>query len=172
MFKTEKMVKANFIIHDKYEDFVSKELLKTGIIHFTGISRTIISEDNLNMISFDIPLNLAIDLRKKIDSFLLSVNYSQIKINEDYINDFKAFDIKEIEDKVNQYSTENQYLKDKQKNLQHEIIRLEELLRYLENNSSIEVTIDIKKQFQYLGVKQGKIQNYTVDLFKNESVFL
>ena len=133
-----KMNLMSAVVLDEVSDAVAKELLRAGLLDFISISK-IINTENLNLEQHrEDELTRIKDLRKKID---ILYNQAEIKTPAGeilQIEQMHELNISTIEKQLNDLNRKVQQLREKQKKLNQEKLKKQEIIEYFQNSKSSE----------------------------------
>ena len=156
MFTT-KMCHLTAVVLDEDVDSVTKELLKEGVLHFIKV--TDVSDDigsHVTNASPKVSQTKISETRKRIETFFNIINHTSTDIKELDVSKLTYVNIEESNSVLDELAVDIQKIRNKQKNFQQEIHKLEEIRRQLDLFSGLE-NIDLTERYMFLSIKVGTI---------------
>ena len=164
MMFTTKMCQLAAIVLDQDADNVTKELLKQGVLHFVKVTE--VEEDAKSMISSVSPKvsqSKIQDTRKRIETFFNLINYSPVDIKELDIAKLNPVNLEESNGELDIVAAKLQKIRDRQKGIQKEIHKLEEIDRQLDLFSDLGTSLEERDKYSFLSIVTGKIESEKED---------
>lgn len=164
MFSTRmKLLYAVILDHDA--ESVSKELLNKGLLHFVKTS-TLSGEENAGTTEVypEADLEKLAKIRKRLESFL-----GQVKVDAGRELDIRKLgpvNIENIEKTVDELALKIEGIREKQKQIQQEIMKTLEIKRQLDLDSPSPDLI--KTDYSYLKLRLGSLSDDKVPIVQNE----
>lgn len=158
MMFTTKMCQLAAVVLEQDADNVTKELLKQGVLHFVKVTE--VADDSGNYLANvlpKIPQSKIADTRKRIDSFFNIVEHNPVDVKDLDVSKLSPVDIEECNNELDLVASGLQKMRDKQKSIQQEIHKLEEIKRQLALFDTLDENIESGKKYAYLSILTGKI---------------
>ena len=159
MMFTTKMCQLAAIVLDQDADNVTKELLKQGVLHFVKVTE--VEEDAKSMITSVSPRvsqSKIQDTRKRIETFFNLIDYSPVDIKELDISKLNPVNLEDSNGELDIVASKLQKIRDKQKGIQKEIHKLEEIDRQLNLFSDLGTSLEGREKYSFLSIITGKIE--------------
>ena len=167
MFTTE-MIQLFAVVLGRDSDRVSEALLREGIMQFIDISEVETEKsDNFSAARPKTSLMEISDLRKRIEGFLYTGNIVPSAPKETDLVNRKSVDIEKEKSHLDKIAGERDSLRERQRTLQQEIMKLEDILRQVDRYGLglAEVTLPAKHSF--IAVQIGKLPASNVEQLEN-----
>jgi len=152
------MVRILAAVLDHDVDKVSSELLKLGVMHFINITE--VKREWSNLLSgVDVQNALArtTEIKKRIESILRQVgDLPEVPQNID-LSGRSPLNLDEEEKRVDAIMEELSQIREKQRLIQQEINRVEDIKRQLQNYGIDLSGVNISSPFSFISIKLGKI---------------
>ncbi len=164
MMFTTKMCQLAAIVLEQDTDNVTKELLRQGVLHFVRITE--VEEDTksiLTSVSPKVSQSRIGDTRKRIETFFNLINYSPVDIKELDITKLTPVNLEESNNDLDVMASKLQKIRDKQKGVQQEIHKLEEIDRQLDLFSDLGSSLEDRDKYSFLSIKTGKVESVKED---------
>ncbi len=167
MFTT-KMCQLAAIVLEQDVDNVTKELLKQGVLHFVKVTEVAENSGNyLANVSPKVPQSKIADTRRRIDSFFNIVEHNPVDVKDLDVSKLSPVDIEECNNELDSVASGLQKMRDKQKNIQQEIHKLEEIKRQLALFDSLGENIETGNKYAFLSIQTGKLHYSKEEEFIN-----
>ena len=167
MFTT-KMCQLAAIVLEQDVDNVTKELLKQGVLHFVKVTEVAENSGNyLANVSPKVPQSKIADTRRRIDSFFTIVDHNPVDVKDLDVSKLSPVDIEECNNELDSVASGLQKMRDKQKNIQQEIHKLEEIKRQLALFDSLGENIETGNKYAFLSIQTGKLHSSREEEFIN-----
>jgi V/A-type H+-transporting ATPase subunit I len=169
MMFTAKMKYVTAVVLDKDVEAVTKELLADGVLHFVHITEVSSGLKNkVQNVTPHISLTRIAELKKRIESFLSMIGILPEKEKILDISQLSAVDLEQSEKEIDQLSGAIQSIRDRQKNLQQEILKLEDIKRQVELFGDIKSSLKARSHYSFLNVQTGIIPETSREDFNTE----
>ncbi|HAK44700.1 MAG TPA: ATPase [Spirochaeta sp.] len=132
-FFTSKMVLLSAVVLEKKSDDVTAELLRLGLLDFVEVSKLFETKDFKLKSTDDIKNAEAGELRRQLETIYKQANLEhpyREKLSVEEMSEYRPSDSRDIINKIN---NDLQNLREKQKNLHQENLKLQEIVEYLGN---------------------------------------
>ncbi len=157
---TESMSYLIAVVRNSDKEDVSKELLKLGVLHMVDVTE--VREDWRGKLS-ELPVssakNKVEDLRKKIESIAKSVGKSFHIKGDINLKSFKLEKIEEKEDEINNIFRGIEEKREKQRLLQQEIMKYEDIKRSVSGIGFDVSEISLIKNYSFIEIRYGTIES-------------
>lgn len=147
-------------------DNVTRELLRQGVMHFIGIRE--IASDWTAKLGEVAPLVSAAriaETRKRIENFLRIIDRLPVSGGGLNLDKLSAVDLEETNKALDKLASSLQGRRERQKALQQEILKLEDIQRQLELFGDIGTGIQARSQYSFLTIQAGTIQQSYLEPF-------
>ncbi|MBA7707071.1 hypothetical protein ES703_115936 [subsurface metagenome] len=158
MIFTARMKQLVAVVLDHDADKVTKELLRQGVLHFVNITE-LAGEWNkkVDAMTPQISGALIAELRKRIESFLSLLGYRPGAGKDLEVENLKAVDLEESTKILDRVAARLQGIRERQRNLQQEILKLEDIGRQLELFGDLGAGISTRSQYSFLNIQTSSI---------------
>ncbi len=131
---TSKMRLLSAVVLEEKSEAVARELLKLGLLDFIEISK-LFDKDSIRLKSNNTSNSEISDLRRKLETI-----YQQVELDYPYrdilsVEEMTELKLSETRDTIEKISAELQKLRDNQKKLHQEKLKIEELIEYLSSST-------------------------------------
>ncbi|MBN1797454.1 MAG: ATPase V [Spirochaetales bacterium] len=169
MMFTTKMKYLTAVVLDKDVEAVTKELLADGVLHFVNIAEVSSGLKNkVQSVTPQISLTRIAELKKRIESFLNMIGILPEKEKALDITQLTPVDLEQSEKELDKLSESVQGIRDRQKNIQQEILKLEDIKRQIELFGDIRSSLKERSHFSFLNVQTGIIPENRFEDFNTE----
>ncbi|MBN2738135.1 MAG: ATPase V [Spirochaetales bacterium] len=147
------------VVLDHDVDEVTRELLNLSLLHFVSI--TDLGEGLSSRLKTSSPLmnqTQILDLKKRIETYLAMIKVNPAENISLDIKDLKSIDLKACEDEINGLSDKMHYVREQQKHIQQEILKLEDIKRQMDLFGDIRTGMKSSSRFSFLNMQTGTIQ--------------
>jgi len=171
MFPT-RMEELFAVVLDHDVDGVTEELLKQGVLHFIDVSEIKGGlEEKVRDISLDVSLAKIEEMRKRIENILRPLGYfPQVKGKLD-VKDRRPVNLDKEDERLEGIAKEVQHIRDRQRMIQQEILKLEDIKRQIDLFGTAPIDIKTQSKYSYINIQTGKVltTNYKLleDLLKD-----
>ena len=152
-------------------DAVTKELLRQGVLHFINIKE--VSKDwdsKADEISLDTSREQISDIKKRIVSFLSLINVHPMTCAEFNVNKRSIINTDEVNAILDKIADKIQNIRDEQKRIQQEILKLEDISRQMSIISDLNIKPDANSKHSFLSIHAGTIPPQNIQSFNSEIV--
>ncbi|TFG61238.1 MAG: hypothetical protein E4H36_10755, partial [Spirochaetales bacterium] len=163
---TVRMKQITAIVNSQDADQVTRELLRQSVLHFVKVKEL---HHNLsgkveNVVP-GVSMEQAEDVRRRIETFLLMIGYVP-GFNEDLdIGTYAPAESRESSKILYELGEAVNGLRDKQKSLEQEILKLEDIDRQVKNFESIKGGFSPNHGSTFLSIKTGTLPNAQIEHF-------
>ncbi len=154
------------VVLDNDSDSVTRELLRQGVLEFINIKET--SEDwqlRVGALTPSASKDKISEMRKRIESFLRIAEYKPVYVESLDVSGLQAVDIDKTAKTLDSLDSELQNIRDKQRSIQEEILKLEELNRQLSVFKDLGPLINSGAGYSFLSIQTGKVPASNKDAF-------
>ncbi|MEW5816758.1 MAG: V-type ATPase 116kDa subunit family protein [Spirochaetota bacterium] len=165
MFPT-RMKQLIAVVRDSDVSEVTKELLRQGVLHFVSMKQigggwnskieSVIPEVSESQIG---------EIRKRIESFLDLAGSAPLPAEKLDVADLKPVDIKETNKVLDRVASDLQGIRDHQRVIQQEILKLEDIKRQVDLFGDIGAGIRSRSRYSFLSIQTGSIPASGYDEF-------
>ncbi len=166
MIFTAPMKQLVAVVLDHDVDNVTRELLRQGVMHFISIKE--LSGDWAAKLGEVAPLVSAAriaETRKRIESFLRIIEKLPNAGRGLDLSKLAALDLEETNKALDRLAASLQGRRERQKALQQEILKMEDIQRQVELFGDIDTGIQTRSQYSFLSIQAGTIQNSYLESF-------
>ncbi|MEJ2703515.1 MAG: V-type ATPase 116kDa subunit family protein [Sedimentisphaerales bacterium] len=167
MFTTE-MVQLFAVVLGKDSDRVSEALLREGVMQFIDISEIEVQKpDHLPAAKAKISLAEISELRKRIEGFLYAGGIVPSAPKETDLLNRKSIDVEKERSHVDQIDGERESLRERQRTLQQELLKLEDIRRQVERYGTGLVDVAVPARHSFISMQIGKLPASNVEQFED-----
>ncbi len=169
MMFTTKMKYVTAVVLDKDVEAVTRELLSDGVLHFVNITEVSSGLKNkVSSVTPHISLTRIAELKKRIESFLNMIGILPEKEKALDISQLSTVDLEQSEKEIDKLSGAVQGIRNRQKSVQQEILKLEDIKRQIELFGDIRSSLKARSHFSFLNVQTGIIPETRLEDFNTE----
>ncbi|MBN1696380.1 MAG: ATPase V [Spirochaetales bacterium] len=164
MIFTTRMKHVIAVVLDRDADKVTRELLKAGLLHFVDVKE--IRSDWNNKIDTVVPDVSRVrigEIKKRIENFLTTVNESPPAREKLDISALKPANLDESDKILDKISDKLQGIRDRQQNIQQEILKLEDIRRQVDLFGDVSAGIRAHTKYSFLTIQTGTIPSSRLD---------
>ncbi|MEA3227403.1 MAG: V-type ATPase 116kDa subunit family protein [Planctomycetota bacterium] len=137
---------------------VTEALLREGVMQFINISELDGDKpDSLSAIKSEVSLAEVSDLRKRVEGFLHTGGVIPSPPNETNLNDRTAVDIKKENAHLDKMASERDGIRERQRTIQQEILKLEDIKRQVELYGIGISDITLSAKHSFISMQIGKL---------------
>ncbi|MBN2317009.1 MAG: hypothetical protein JXM79_23990 [Sedimentisphaerales bacterium] len=166
---TAEMIQLFAVVLSRDSERVSEALLREGVMQFIDISeiegQTL---DELSSVKLKVSLTEITDLRKRIEGFLYAGDIIPSAPKETDLINRKPVDIGKEKTHLDQIVSERDSIRERQRTIQQEILRLEDIRRQVERYGLGLADVTIQAKHSLISMEIGKVPLSKIDLFENE----
>ena len=168
MFTTE-MIQLFAVVLARDCERVTEALLREGLMQFIDISE-VESEtpDDLSAVKSKVSLTDISDLRKQIEGFLHTGGIVPSAPKETDLTHRKPVDIEKEKRHLDQIAGERDSIRERQRTLQQEILKLEDIRRQVERYGIGLADVTLPAKHSLIAMQIGKLPVSKVELFESE----
>ncbi|MBN1525929.1 MAG: ATPase V [Spirochaetales bacterium] len=167
MMFTTRMKYLVSVVLDTYTDEVTKKLLKLGVLHFVKVTELSGGlEKKVDKVQLSIPLSRLAEIRKRIESFLSIINVTPKVEEHADIDSLEAVQLEETEKELDAIAGEIQTIRDRQKTIQSEILRLSDINRQVMLFGDLSEGMKNKSTYSFLNMHPGMVSTARLQDFK------
>ena len=156
---TSRMIRLFAVVLDKDAEKVTADLLRRGVMHFINITRVKGGwGDALAEVGPQVNLAKIVEMRKRIDGFLGQIDRRPKDIGEIDLTGRGALDLDGESRKLDQIAGGQQEIRERQRVIQQEILKLEDIRRQVEMFGAGLQGIRPSTQYSFLSVRFGRIR--------------
>jgi len=148
------------VILDHDVDAVTKVLLQEGVLHFIKITQ--VDREWSSMISEATPaiqVSRVAEIRKRVEALLELSGISIETTKELELSNLKPVNLEKISRNLDALSNRVQALQEKEKELEAEILKLEDLGYQVELFGDISTAFQAQSRYSFLNIQSGHLQN-------------
>lgn len=168
MFTT-RMVKLLGVVLDSDADKVTDELLRKGVMQFVNIAEAEREwSDRLSSVDPGLSLARIADMRKRIESFLSPVGLIPQTPEEIDLENRKPVDLEEESTKLDRIAEELQGYRERQRTVQQEIMKLEDIKRHVGTAASDFSEAALSSRYSFISMRFGKVRDSSLSTLTAE----
>ncbi len=175
MMFPEKMIQVFGIMARRYNDAVTQELLRQGLVHFIkidyldpGIKEKLATADESSDNAEGPESRSLTDVRKRSESFLRMGGYADL-IPATLPDDIEpVLDRDRAEDELDTFAARIEAVRNRQSNIQANILKFEDIKRQLDMHGDVKNIISQSSPYAFLQIHSGHIDASFFEDFKNE----
>ncbi len=168
MFPTP-MIQLVAVVLDPDVDAVTKALLDVGVLHFIDIREQIPqAASKLERIEQEVTAGEAAELRKRIEGILSVVHRNPAEETRLSIEHIKTLDLEKARSSLDQITGKISELRNRQSEMQQELLKLEDMRRQLELFGNISAGFGSGSRFSYLSFQTGSLEKESADGLQQE----
>jgi V/A-type H+-transporting ATPase subunit I len=168
MFTTE-MIQLFAVVLGRDCERVTETLLREGLMQFINISEVEGEKtDHLSAVKPKISLTEISDLRKRIEGFLYAGDIVPSAPKETDLMNRKPVDIEKEKNHLDQIAGERESLRERQRTLQQEILKLEDIRRQVERYGIGLADVTLPARHSFISMQIGKLPVSKAEQFENE----
>jgi V/A-type H+-transporting ATPase subunit I len=166
------------VVPDRDADKVTRELLRQSVLHFISIKEITGGwSSQVEQVTPRVSVAMIAETRKRIES-LLRINGAfplpQVQLN---IDNLKPLDIEETNKELDKIAGTLQSIRDRQKQRQQEILKLEEIKRQLDMFRNVDAMFTAHTPYSFINIQTGMVlasryESFNSAINKLPSVFL
>jgi V/A-type H+-transporting ATPase subunit I len=169
MMFTARMKYLVAVVLDKDVDGVTKELLSLGLLHFVKIQELQQGlESKVQSVALTVSTTRLQEIRKRTESFLNMIKVFPEAEKRVELERLAAVDLDDSEKRLNALSGEIQGFRDRQKAIQQEILKLEDIKRQVLLFGDLKTSLKSGSQYSILNFQIGLVQTARFDEMKRE----
>jgi V/A-type H+-transporting ATPase subunit I len=169
MMFTTRMKYLTAVVLDRDVEKVTKELLSNGVLHFVHITEVSTGLKNkVGNVVPEVSLTRLAEIKKRIESFLGMIGVMPEKEKTLDISRLQAVDLEQTEKQIDGLSERVGSIRDRQKNIQQEILKLEDIRRQIELFGDIRSSMKARSHFTFLNVQTGLVPTAKFEEFNKE----
>ena len=159
MMFTAQMTQLFAVVLAKDKDRVTEALLREGVMQFIRTSEYDITESpNLNALEPSVSKGEVADLRKRVEGFLHTIGIVPTTLQETDLSRRKAVDLKKEGQLLDKIEGERGSIRERQRILQQEILRLEDIQRQVKLYGIGLDNVNLPNKDSILSIQTGKLQ--------------
>jgi len=168
MFTTE-MIQLFAVVLARDSERVAETLLREGVMQFIDISEVDDqTSDDLSSVKPKVSITEIADLRKRIEGFLYAGDIIPSPPKETHLANRKPVDIKKEESHLDLIVSERDGIREKQRILQQEILKLEDIQRQVERYGIGLADVTLPAKHSLISMQIGKLPVAKVELLETE----
>ena len=167
MIFTTKMKQLVAVVLDRDAEKVTRELLNQSLLHFVNI-RELSSEweSRIGRVEPQVSLAMLGEMRNRIESFLGMIKYRTANDRALDINKLVPIDIDSTRKMLDKIVEKLQSVRERQRMLQQEILKYEDIRRQLELFGDIGAGIQASSRYSFLNIQTGAVRNQVLNNFE------
>ena len=162
MIFTTEMIQLFAVVLGRDREPVTEALLREGVMQFINISELEDEKsDGISEVKSDVSLTEIADMRKRVESFLYTGGIVPPRPNEADLNGRTAVDLKKQTDHLDKMEAERNSVRERQRTIQQEILKLEDIKRQVElyGIGISDVTLPAKHSFISMQIGKLPVRN-------------
>lgn len=171
----EKMIQVFGIMARRYNDAVTQELLRQGLVHFIkidyldpGIKEKLATADESSEKTEAPESRSLTDIRKRSESFLRMGGYDDL-IPSTLPDDVEPIlDRDQAEEELDTFATKIEAVRNRQSNIQANILKFEDIKRQLDMHGDVKNIISQSSPYAFLQIHSGHIDASFFEDFQSE----
>ncbi len=168
MFTTE-MIQLFAVVLARDSERVAETLLREGVMQLIDISEVDDqTSDDLSSVKPKVSITEIADLRKRIEGFLYAGDIIPSPPKETHLANRKPVDIKKEESHLDLIVSERDGIREKQRILQQEILKLEDIQRQVERYGIGLADVTLPAKHSLISMQIGKLPVAKVELLETE----
>ena len=157
MIFTARMKQLIAVVLDHDVQSVTRELLRQGVMHFISIHRVAEGlEDKVQAHTPELSQERIGEARKRIESILGIAGYAAVGGHPLEVNGLSPLDLEESNRTLDRIASDIQGIRERQRNLQQEVLRLEDLRRQIDQVDDLQMGVQ-GRQYSFLNVQAGSV---------------
>ncbi len=169
MIFTTKMKQLIAVVLGHDAEKVTKELLRQGVLDFVNSTRiSDEKEGTIEPITAKVSPARVQETRNRIESFLSIINIVPSKEKTLKIEELQPLDLDKTEKELDNLAASVQGKRNKQSEIQQELMRLEDIKRQLELFGDIGSGIQAKSKFSFLSIQTGTVPAAQRETFEQQ----
>ncbi len=167
---TARMKQLIAVVLDHDADRVTKELLRQSVLHFVNIKEITSSwKSKVDSVTPKISEALIGEIRKRIESFLDLAGYKPGSEGNGTLDveKLKALDLDETNKALDNIAAGLQGRRDRQRTIQQEILRFEDIKRQLDLFGDLRSGIQARSQYSFLSIQTGSVRSAHLEAFSS-----
>jgi V/A-type H+-transporting ATPase subunit I len=169
MMFTTKMKYLIAVVLDKDVEAVTRELLTDGVLHFVNLTDVSARLKNkVGNMTMQISITRIAEIKKRIESFLSMVSIFPEKEKVLDINTLQPADLEQTEKEMDKLSEQIQGIRERQKSVQQEILKFEDIKRQLELFGDLRSSLKARSHFSFLNIQTGIVPAGRYEEFSEE----
>ncbi len=148
------------VVLDRHVDGVTKELLSLGLLHFVKVQELQAGlETKVKSVALDVSSARLLEIRKRIESFLGMIEYYPETQKRVALAHLAPVDLDASEKTLNAVAGEVQGFRDRQKAIQQEILKLEDVKRQVQLFGDMNASFRSGSQYTFLSFRIGLVES-------------
>jgi len=169
MIFTAKMKFLTAVVLAKYSEAVTKELLRLGLLHFVKLSELKGDlEKRLTQVIPEVPAARYTELRRRVESFLASIKCQPQQEQGLSLKNFNHIKIEIEEKKIDELASEMEAVRERQKIIQQEILKLEDIAQQVELFGDVKASLQARSHYSFLSFRTGQVKTEALSGLKKE----
>ncbi len=169
MLLTSKMKQLVAVILEQDTENVAKELLEQGVMHFIHIKEISAELDaKVGKVNLGVSISKISDLKKRIETFFNTLDQNPHKNEDLNIQNLKEIDLEYNDRYLDDIGIKLSGIREKQRDMQQEIMRLQDLKRQFTLLGDLNDGVSNKSQYSFLNIQTGTIPPMNLKSFKTE----
>ena len=166
---TSTMVHLTAVVLRKDADKISRVLLDQGILDFTKVSDLSFGADK-RLSSLDEKVSAARigENKRRIENIVAALSESPLKSVKLNIDDMKSVDLDKVESELDKLVRDSQDIRGKQREIQKEILKLEDIGRQVEMFGDLRSGIGKSGPYSFLQIQAGSIPSAGLEDFSRD----
>ena len=164
MILTAKMTQLIAVVLDHDGEAVTRELLRQSVLHFVGTQE--LSRDWTSRVAEVTPrisVAMVAETRKRIEAILSLAQLTPPLQNDLDVNNLRPVDIEESNKTLDAIGAELQGVRERQKAIQQEILKLEDIRRQVSLFGDISEGMRAGSPYSYLKIRTGSLSGVQLD---------
>jgi V/A-type H+-transporting ATPase subunit I len=155
---TTRMVKLFAAVLDHDADKVTQELLRLGVMQFVDIAEVKREHrDSINDVNPEVSLTKIAEIRRRIEGFLSPLGIRLAIPEEIDIEHQEPVNLEEVNRKLDRIADELETIREKQRNVQQDILRFEDIHRQVETHGGEFSDTAYRAQYSFISFRMGKV---------------
>ena len=168
MFTT-RMVRLFAVVLGRDSENVTEELLRAGVMQFITISQVEGSAvENLDEVNIAASLAEITEIRKRIEGFLHPLGIYPDTPKEIDLNNRSRINIREDNQKLDKLTEDRERVRERQRIIQQEILKLEDIKRQVELYSTNISDLTLTTQHSFISIQIGTLPTRQVHILDSE----
>jgi len=164
MIFTSEMIQLFAVVLARDRQRVTEALLREGVMQFIDISEVQAERpDGLSAVEPEVSLTEVSDLRKRIEGFLHANGVIPSTPKEKDLNNYVPVDIEKEKKHLDRIDIERETIREKQRIIQQEILKLEDIRRQVEFYGLGLSDIKLSGKRSFLSIQTGKLPVFNVN---------
>lgn len=169
MIFTAKMKFLTAVVLAKYSEAVTKELLRLGLLHFVKLTDLKSDlERKLSQVVPEVPVARYAELSRRVESFLASINCKPYQEQGLRLEHYSPLNIEIEEKKIDELASDIQAMRERQKAIQQEILKLDDIAQQVELFGDIKDSLKARSHYSFLNFRTGQVKTELLPDLKRE----